>query len=76
MFLGLQDPDPSSSKKSMKNLDLYCFLTSSDFLSLKTDVTVTVTVKVKSKNTDIMKAADEKSRILIQDWIRIPDSVV
>jgi hypothetical protein len=49
MFLGLpdldplvrgMDPDPSSSKKSKKNLDSYCFVTSFGFLSLKNDVNV------------------------------------
>jgi hypothetical protein len=54
----------------MKNLYFYCFVT------LKTDVNVTS----KSKNqkylyfVDIMKATDEKSRILI--LYRIPDSVL
>jgi hypothetical protein len=59
MFLDLKDPDPlvevririllSSSK--IENLDFYCFATSYDFLSLKTDVNGTYLQKVKSKKT-------------------------
>jgi hypothetical protein len=50
MFLDLSDPDPSlfcmdpdpsiNKQKSKKNLDLYTFVTSFDFLSMKTDCNV------------------------------------
>jgi hypothetical protein len=53
---GDRDPDPfiillSSSKKSKKNLDSYCFVTSLDFLSMKNDVNVPYLQKVKSRKT-------------------------
>ncbi len=61
---------PSISKKNEENLDFYCFVTFSDFLSLKNDINVP---SKKSKKRPEMKFSDEKGRIRIQirSWIRI-----
>ncbi len=76
MFLGLWDPDPlvrdtdpdrlriwillSSSKKSKKNIDSFCFVTF--FLSLNNYVNV-LSKTNKPKKLDVLKVTDENSRI-------------
>ncbi len=64
----------SSSKKSRKNHDSYCFVTSFDFLSLNNYVNVRYLQKVVSKKTErkkkfsvgVLKVNDENSRIRIR----------